>query len=81
MAGRAAYVRLCLRLQRDYGVPRILLMNSVKFDVAFEFWWAGRDSNPRSQRHLVYSQTRLTASVPTHDVVNENEPGAFACQP
>ncbi len=29
-------------------------------------WWAGRDSNPRSQRHLVYSQTRLTTSVPTH---------------
>ena len=29
-------------------------------------WWAGRDSNPRSQRQLVYSQSRLTTSVPTH---------------
>ena len=32
----------------------------------FRGWWAGRDSNPRSRRHLVYSQTRLTTSVPTH---------------
>ncbi len=30
------------------------------------WWWAGRDSNPRRQSHLVYSQIRLTASVPTH---------------
>ena len=31
-------------------------------------WWAGLDSNQRSQRHLVYSQTRLTTSVPTHSL-------------
>ena len=29
-------------------------------------WWAGRDSNPRRRSHLIYSQARLTTSVPTH---------------
>ena len=32
-------------------------------------WWAGRDSNPRRRSHLIYSQARLTTSVPTHMII------------
>lgn len=35
--------------------------------VILSFWWAGRDSNPRRLSRLIYSQMRLTASLPTRE--------------
>ena len=52
MVGRAAYVCLRLRLRRDYGEPRILLVNSQTIYDVIEFWWAGRDSKLIRQRRI-----------------------------